>query len=672
MHELIQSIVQHLAEFGTGAYVIVALVVFLETIILIGNFILGGSFLLIVGFFCYLQVFDLSAMLLVSWGAHFAGELVNYHIGRSRGRALFSAENKYLKLSFLEAAERRFASGGFKIFLFAQFAGFLRPIISVVAGAAHYSFPRYLLLMGVASSAWTTLHLILGFFFGASYEQLSQSIQSISILVLTVIVIFMLSGWITRQLADFVTAIGIWLEGINHKVRRSSHYQNIAGRAPRFFRFLENRISLSRPWGIGASFGWFTSFVLLALAIVIFVQVNRLSDWVMFDASLANLTAQVANSATGQVLSFFSRFAGMPMIYCGVLAALLAWRARQIRTFLILLGAPLVVMVVCTIWARIPVWDFPVLPHPRGRFPNLSIAVATSLLCAIYYWLWMHPGPLRLRKSLGFVVLTATFLVGFAEVYLGHSYPSDVLAAILVGLAGLVFTATVARNIPGIPDEPRRADLRAIIVILMAIAGAILTPAPHFGKGIANGVARGKLNTETTGSLFQLSPREAESIVGSTRFPINVLVEGPIHQIPKRLTAQGWATVQPDGFFTRDIGSPLFPAFVAGKPAAITMQKRDGKKRLVLRLWHLDKEVSGTDGWVGSVLTQEQKRKFPGYIGFGGSPDIDLALEAFAQYLGGFATETIPGFRERALYPGKPPYFTHGAVLVIRTDDAPE
>jgi len=56
-------------------------VVYIESLIVLGNFIPGTMFLVFLGFMCYLRIFDFTAMLLVIFAGHVAGELTNYHLG---------------------------------------------------------------------------------------------------------------------------------------------------------------------------------------------------------------------------------------------------------------------------------------------------------------------------------------------------------------------------------------------------------------------------------------------------------------------------------------------------------------------------------------------------------------------------------------------------------------
>ena len=76
-------------------------------------------------------------------------------------------------------------------------------------------------------------------------------------------------------------------------------------------------------------------------------------------------------------------------------------------------------------------------------FPSGHATVAFALFGSLYYWLWNHPGILRIRATLAFILLALAFMVGFSRIYLGVHYPSDVTAGFCLGLSGVIFSATV-------------------------------------------------------------------------------------------------------------------------------------------------------------------------------------------------------------------------------------
>jgi len=142
MADFLHALVGRLQNLGAFIYILAFVVVYIESLIVLGNFIPGTMFLVFLGFMCYLRIFDFTAMLLVIFAGHVAGELTNYHLGLRRGRTLFHEDSRYLKPALLAKIERRFRDHRLRLIYFGQFIGFVRPYVPLVAGVTHYPLAR--------------------------------------------------------------------------------------------------------------------------------------------------------------------------------------------------------------------------------------------------------------------------------------------------------------------------------------------------------------------------------------------------------------------------------------------------------------------------------------------------------------------------------------------------
>jgi undecaprenyl-diphosphatase len=659
---------------GSAAYLLVFLLVLLETIILIGHFIPGGVFLAFVGFLAYLQVFDFGAMLTTVFVAHYLGEHGNYWLGRPRGRALFTADAKWLKLSYLDAAQRRFRSGGALIVVTGQLVGMLRPLLSFVAGASHYPRLRFAVYIGMGSFLWALLHLGVGFVLGASWEQASGTLEGVSVLLVVVVLSLWLSAWLVQVAVENAGQLGRWLEQASRRIHASQAYGRIAARSPRLFRFLEARLSLSRPWGIGASLGWLLAALLMGCFLLIMHGVRRGDTWQGFDFSLVNLMAQLRSPSAERFFVFFTHLGDGPAVAAMAAAAVLAALAfRQRRSAFVIaasLGlAGLLSNVIKVVYARArPDASLALVDSAGFSFPSGHSTMCVALFGALYYWLWNHPGRMRVWVSTAFVLVVSVFLVGFSRIYLGVHYPSDVVAGFALGLACVVIATTLAHNIPALTDRAGRADWPVLTLVLVAVAlsgvrtfGPLRKPPPA-----ASRLASPPTAHETSSTLLAGLPRAAQNLTGRLVVPTNLVVAGDPAPLRERLLAQGWRVVPPKGFFTREVAAPIFPAFVGGKPAELTMEKRDGASRMLLRLWHADATLRDAPAWVGSAVEEQSRRSAFGLQVYRVAPDLDAATDRLAASLAGMpGVSRTAGFRERNLYAWRQPFFTHGGALVV-------
>jgi hypothetical protein len=316
-----------------------------------------------------------------------------------------------------------------------------------------------------------------------------------------------------------------------------------------------------------------------------------------------------------------------------------------------------------------PISAIPLITARGFSFPSGHATVSVALFAALYYWLWNHPGRYRLRVSLAFTVVVFTLLIGFSRIYLGVHFPSDVLAGFLLGSACVVFTGTIARNMASVPDVPQRADWRALIVIvlqLVVVTFVFWRQSPMPRPQIRDSAPR--FTVSTTETLVARAPRQATGLTGDLTIPTNIVLVGSPAVVLNRLESLGWRHVNPWEFFTHEIQAPVFPAFVAGVPAAITMEHRDGNERVLLRLWHAAESLNGTETWVGSVLAEEKKPKFMGFSVFRTKPDLDATMDGLALQFAGMAVQRVEEFRPRNLYAWRRPFFTHGYGLLIIGD----
>src|SRR5690606_26654149 len=134
-----------------------------------------------------------------------------------------------------------------------------------------------------------------------------------------------------------------------------------------------------------------------------------------------------------------------------VLASIACFMSRQHKSLFVIIGSVLTSMILSeglevAFQRNRPDLSLHLVPAHGFSFPSGHATVAFALFGSLYYWLWNHPGVLKIRASLAFILLLAAFLVGFSRVYLGVHYPSDVVSGFCLGFAGVLGTATLAAN----------------------------------------------------------------------------------------------------------------------------------------------------------------------------------------------------------------------------------
>lgn len=145
-----QHLVTIIDQFGIWTYVILFLIVFIETGLVIFPFLPGDSLLFAASALAALPAIHLNIWILIAVFAAAAiiGDTVNYEIGKKVGLSIpeDSFLGKVLNKEKMEKAEAFFNKHGGKTILIARFMPFIRTFAPFIAGASrmHYGyFIRY-------------------------------------------------------------------------------------------------------------------------------------------------------------------------------------------------------------------------------------------------------------------------------------------------------------------------------------------------------------------------------------------------------------------------------------------------------------------------------------------------------------------------------------------------
>ena len=156
-------------QYGTLTYAILFAIVFAETGLVIIPFLPGDSLLFAVGAFSVRDGAALSGAVLypLFMLAAFCGDNLNYFLGRTIGRRLFSNENsRLLKKSHLTRTEAFFDKHGGKALILARFVPIVRTFAPFVAGMGKMPYARFLTFSVLGAALWVGVCVTAGRFFG--------------------------------------------------------------------------------------------------------------------------------------------------------------------------------------------------------------------------------------------------------------------------------------------------------------------------------------------------------------------------------------------------------------------------------------------------------------------------------------------------------------------------
>ena len=613
LESFFSGLVAWVGQHPVAAGLVILLIAFADAVILLGAVVPALPLLFAIGVMIGLgEISGPYAVACAALGA-LAGDGVSYWVGHRWGPGLRSAWpfSKYPQL--LDRGEVLFRRNAVKSIFIARYVGPVRPFVPAIAGIARMPLRRYLPASAAACLSWGALFLAPGWIFGASYEAVAAVAGRLA-LVLGGLVLVLALAW-----AVVVYTYRWFDRHANTLLERALRWTR---EHPRLGRYAAALIDPKRPESASLAV---LAVCLLAIAWACFALLATVlmrDEPLRLDLAVFQTMYELRNPLADRLMAGLASIGDVQVLGPAVALTLLwlGWRRRWMAVVHWL--AALAFGLVLT-WLLGAVIDMPRPPTAGGGFgfPAVGITLCT-IVFGFFAVLIARELPGRSRVWPYLVSGAVVAVVGFARLYLGAHWLSDIVGGMLLGIVWLLVLGIAYRR-----HVERSFWMRPVaLVFYTTFALAALWHAPRavdpllarFAPDPPDRVlsARGWWDHD-----WQSLPAHLRERDPAHRWPLDVQVAGPLAPLKARLEAAGWRT-QPQADWSAALtlldddvppqAQPVLAATLDAVSETLLMRRDlDARHAEVLRLWRAPARLDdGSELWFGTSQAMTHTRPF--------------------------------------------------------------
>jgi len=470
----------------------------------------------------------------------FAGDGLSYWVGRRWGQRLFTVWPFQRYPQLLIRGQTLFSRNAFKSILVARYVGAIRPFVPAVAGMAQMPLLRYCQASGLACLSWAALFLLPGWMLGQAYEAVA-AVAGRLFWVLTALAGVLALVWALMLYGYRWSAVHL-----DHWIKRLLHWSHRYPRLGRYWRELfdpqrREAVPLAVLAALWLLMGWGSFALIIAVGgggpLALDLMVHRTM------LALRNPLADVpmvalASLGDWQVL--------LPAFIAGM--SYLLWRQRYMAAIhwllALVLGLALSVLIGSTVTVARPP-----LASAGFEFPSLSITAGTIIFGFFALLIGRElPGRNRVWPYLisGIVVM----IIGFARIYLGAHWLSDVIGGMLFGTFWLLLLGAAYRH-----RSNRSFWVKPLT--LLFYGSFVLSACWYAPRDLESKLANFEPAQEAARAMeaqhwwaegWRELPMQRNELDDDQRWILDIQVAGSLTHLQQRLEQQGWRSQKQAGW----------------------------------------------------------------------------------------------------------------------------
>lgn len=586
------------------------LISFTESLAVIGSLIPGSVIMTAIGILAGSGVIRIDLTLIAATAGAIAGDSFSYLIGNVFSERLMTIWpfNHYPAL--IAYGKDYFSRHGGKSVLIGRFVGPIRAIIPVIAGMMRMPHIRFFVANFVSAILWSFIYIIPGVLIGLASAELSAE----SATRLFAMVLFSLGGlWLLTIALRwlFIRINQLLRSSLNDLWLRSTRHPHLA----KFFKAITPAHESNHYQTASLCLSFLLS--LLVIIILTIMGINK-SGLFMINQPIHLFLQSIRTVPFDTFFIIISQIDNLAnLLFLGFIIAFKAIWQRNYRYLLIWLSLNFFTLVL-VLFLQYLINS----PHPTGllnsyegnSFPNLELTLFTAQICFIVLYLTSFDNTRWTRFFNGFFIVLL-ILLGFAPLYLGDNWFTDVIAAYCCGFTLSLFHWIIFRK-KQMTHIPRQVS--GVIITCFIIAGTLISAYINMDQLTRNHqpyLAQYVLTDDLWWNQTKpILPMYRMNRIGKPVTLFNLQYAGSLSHLEATLREHGWKKQQETilGSIAKrfsatpsDKGTPLMAQLYNNRKPTLTMsfQSSPTHPMLILRLWRSNYHLQHFRQplWLGSV-----------------------------------------------------------------------